>query len=751
MTNITSDEMITYRGGTTLDTVNNATSASTKIEAEPTTMEKNKKNKEQEEHMLFEGKPRYDVCVVGAGISGAVIAEQFASQLGKTSLILERRNHVGGNCYDYVDNRTGILVGMFGRCIFHSNDYRVWSYMQQFSDWSPYHLRVLGQVGDKLFPFPLNIDSVNTLFDLNISSQEEMGRWLASETTTTHEEGFPSLYNSSRPPKNFEEVALSQVGKRLYDLIIKPYMEKKWGDGTLLQELGPEVMMHDTGVLLRNNWDDRYFGNSVFQAVPKYGYTKFFETMLSNPLIELHTGIDYFDVKSDIKCNHTFFTGRIDDYYNNVGLDRLEYRSIDLKWDIIQNKSANYPSSTSVVMYPSHNFTFSRVVQYTQNQNEQVGNMQDTVLIYERDIADGDPIYPVPTAHNKKLYSKYKELATKDDHITFLGTLANYKYLQMDETVINALNVFDNFAPRVAIRQCFHGNTGGPEALVQLLMAFYDWMPTRTFILDHDSGGGHEQKWYEKGYPRLAEVKDRYIKSEELREGDILILIEYDKCPEDLIRKGVKVYIWLLGSFDISAHQAAGCQFFSHNFHLASQYDLNLPRSHIVMPYINIGKTFFGKMQNDKRENLVILNHQDNNGDGFNLLQPLQKFCAVSNNCTIFFPRRLSMQELNKLYLRAKVIFAPCMRGSERGPIESVLAGAVLLTNRCDGGSNILDWPLPEDHILSEKNNIVDVVNQIFNNFEQEQAKLEGFRNQYKSYSHNSMVKDTKRFLHNIV
>eukprot|EP00979_Chaetoceros_neogracilis_P019147 scaffold11859_cov277-Chaetoceros_neogracile.AAC.2 len=169
----------------------------------------------------------YDICIIGAGLSGAVIAEQYASHLGKTSLILEKRDHIGGNCYDYIDPDTNILVNKYGAHLFHTQYYRVWEYIQQFSEWTPYEHRVLGRIGDKDVPIPVNIDTVNILFDLNITSVREMDAWLSEEQQ-----------KYDHDPINSEEMAMSRVGERLYNMIFKPYTIKQWAKTP--KELGPE-------------------------------------------------------------------------------------------------------------------------------------------------------------------------------------------------------------------------------------------------------------------------------------------------------------------------------------------------------------------------------------------------------------------------------------------------------------------------------------------------------------------------------
>ena len=203
----------------------------------------------------------YDNCIVGAGLSGSVIAEQYATKFGQTSLIIEKRNHIGGNVYDYIDDDTGIRCSLYGAHLFHTRHERVWEYVQQFADWIPYEHSVVGNVNGKIVPIPVTIDTVNTLFDLNIQSTQEMDEWLKNEQVQFKDEN-----GNIREPVNSEEVALTQVGQRLYDLIFKPYTYKQWAKYP--SELGPEVLSR---IPVRNNHDGRYFSDP-HQALPKDGF-----------------------------------------------------------------------------------------------------------------------------------------------------------------------------------------------------------------------------------------------------------------------------------------------------------------------------------------------------------------------------------------------------------------------------------------------------------------------------------------------
>lgn len=685
----------------------------------------------------------YDICIIGAGLSGAVIAEQYASHLGKRSLILEKRDHIGGNCYDYIDPDTNILVNKYGAHLFHTQYYRVWEYIQQFSEWTPYEHRVLGRIGDKDVPIPVNIDTVNILFDLNITSVREMDAWLSEEQQ-----------KYDHDPINSEEMAMSRVGERLYNMIFKPYTIKQWAKTP--KELGPEVTAR---IPVRNDWDDRYFPNDVFQALPTHGYTKIFENLImNNPLIETHVNVDYFDVREELAsrsmCGHTFFSGPIDAYFAKEGYEKLEYRSLNFEKKIVKDiGNDKYFLPASVVNYPSADYDFTRIVEYKHLLKQE---SPDTIIFYERSNDDGEPYYPVPNKKNQDLYEKYQKMALEEPNVTFVGRLANYKYFNMDQSILNALELFDANAPRITIMQACKEDTGGPEALVQLASAFHAWMPSRTFVTHYNNQSKfNAQLWAERGYKEFVDIP--VIEMTSLIKGDILIMHDLiTQCPKDLIEKGVKVFVWKLGvplnGSRIQKFLKDGCQFLSHNYYTMSDIesvDYKLPRSHILIPYIRRKKIHSGLIKNDKRENLILYNHihPDQRDEGF---VELSEHCKKAS-CEVIMLKGFNEDELKSLYQKAKIIVGDCLKGSERSVIEAVLAGALFVTSNCLNGKDLRDFPIPRQHKFSNKFSRADVATRLMDNFEEEQQKLEGFRRLYKHYSHETLVEDAKRFFHAVV
>ncbi|KAL7426922.1 hypothetical protein ACHAXH_001322 [Discostella pseudostelligera] len=376
----------------------------------------------------------YDNCIVGAGLSGSVIAENYANLFHKTSLIIERRDHIGGNCFDYIDKDTGIRVSLFGAHLFHTKHQRVWDYVRRFGDWVPYEHRVLGLVNGKHVPIPVTIDTVNILFDLNITNSDEMDEWLKDEQVKlTDKKGKP------REALNSEEVALTRVGPRLYNMIFKPYTYKQWAKYP--EELGPEVLSR---IPFRNDFDGRYFSDK-YQALPKDGYTSLFENMLDSPYITVVKNTDYFDVKDRLKCKRLYYTGPIDTYFADLKWPKLEYRSLSFE-RVVQKNTPGYFQPAPVVNHPQatdvdgNPVDFTRIVEYKHLLNQ---TSKHTIYFIERSTDDGEPYYPIPNDENKNLYLKYQKMAEKEEGVTFVGRLANYKYFNMDDAILNALELFD--------------------------------------------------------------------------------------------------------------------------------------------------------------------------------------------------------------------------------------------------------------------------------------------------------------------
>ena len=385
--------------------------------------------------------PKVDLLIVGAGLSGAVLAERCSKELGMTSVVIDKRDHIGGNCYDYVTPE-GIRASKYGAHLFHTKFPRVWEYVQRHGEWIPFDHRVKGRVADKsgvdqLVPIPPTQETVNALFDANVTSEEEMQAWYDAQRVAPAHGGEPA---------NGEEAALSRVGPDLYEKIFKHYTKKQWDKYP--EELDASVLMR---LPCRTTTDDRYFGDE-WQALPARGYTRVFENMLlGDPNVTVRLNCDFFAERAAGRLpRHSLlvYTGQIDSYYAALGMPKLEYRSLRFEEEYVEKPEGGYFQEAMVVNYPSASVPYTRVVEYkhTPNQPSGVseGKVTGTLIAREYSTAEGEPYYPVPNPENRALYEKYAELAAKEPGVCFVGRLASYKYFNMDQAVLNALEMFDN-------------------------------------------------------------------------------------------------------------------------------------------------------------------------------------------------------------------------------------------------------------------------------------------------------------------
>jgi UDP-galactopyranose mutase len=367
---------------------------------------------------LFRAPKRFDYLIVGAGFAGSVLAERLASQHGARVLLIDRRNHVGGNAYDEA-NEAGILYHKYGPHIFHTNSEQVVEYLSQFTEWRPYEHRVRAVVRDKLVPIPINRTTLNALFGLDLETDEEAAEYLASRAEPVDE------------IRTSEDVVINAVGQELYELFFRGYTRKQWGLDP--SELDKQVTSR---IPTRTNTDDRYFSDT-FQAMPLEGYTKMFERMLDHPLIEKALGLDFRDIETRAHeiADHIIYTGPIDEYFD-FRFGKLPYRSLKFDHQTLEQEQFQ---PVAVVNYPDEKVPYTRISEYKHLTGQEA---PVTTITYEYPSAEGDPYYPIPRPENQELFKKYEALADDTDGVTFVGRLATYRYYNMDQIVGQALATF---------------------------------------------------------------------------------------------------------------------------------------------------------------------------------------------------------------------------------------------------------------------------------------------------------------------
>lgn len=355
----------------------------------------------------------YDYLIVGAGFAGSVLAERLAGE-GNKVLIVDKRDHIAGNAYDYY-NEDGILIHKYGPHIFHTNAKEVFEYLSQFTEWRPYEHKVLASVDGQLVPIPINLNTINQLYNLNLT-EDEVEAFFASKA-----EKVDRIITS-------EDVVVSKVGRELYEKFFRGYTRKQWALDP--SELDASVTAR---VPTRTNTDDRYF-TDTYQSMPLYGYTKMFEKMLSHPNITIQLSTDYKEIVKTTPHKFMIYTGPVDSYFD-YKFGKLPYRSLDFKFETIEAESFQ---PTGTVNYPNEH-AYTRITDFKYLTGQQ---HDKTAIVYEYPQAEGDPYYPVPRPENAEIYKKYQQLASATPNTFFVGRLATYKYYNMDQVVAQSLTLF---------------------------------------------------------------------------------------------------------------------------------------------------------------------------------------------------------------------------------------------------------------------------------------------------------------------
>jgi UDP-galactopyranose mutase len=358
-------------------------------------------------------KSHYDYLIVGAGFAGSVLAERLAAGLGKKVLVCDRRNHVGGNAYDHPD-AAGILVHKYGPHIFHTNSAEIFAYLSRFTAWRKYEHRVLACIEGDLLPIPINLDTINRLYDLNLNEDEVAG-FLAARA------------EQIKNPRTSEDVVLSRVGRDLYEKFFRNYTRKQWGVDP--SQLDAQVTAR---IPVRTNRDDRYFTDQ-FQSMPRHGFTRMFENMLDHENIDLALGADYRELRDEVGFGEVIYSGPIDEYFD-YRFGKLPYRSLHFEHRTLDRE---WLQPAAVVNYPNdHDYT--RITEFKHLTGQQHAR---TSIVYEYPRGEGDPYYPVPRPENAAIYAKYRALGESSRNVRFVGRLGTYRYYNMDQVVGQALTV----------------------------------------------------------------------------------------------------------------------------------------------------------------------------------------------------------------------------------------------------------------------------------------------------------------------
>ncbi|AXC11228.1 UDP-galactopyranose mutase [Acidisarcina polymorpha] len=362
----------------------------------------------------------FDYLIVGAGFAGSVMAERLASQMDASVLLIDRRPHIGGNAYDFY-NEAGILVHRYGPHIFHTNSKRVFDYLTRFTAWRPYEHRVQASVDGQLVPIPINLDTLNKLYGLNMTCRQV-------------EDFLTSVAEPRSPIMTSEDVVVSRVGRELYEKFFRNYTRKQWGLDP--SELDASVTLR---VPVRTSRDDRYFTDQ-YQAMPLHGYTRMFERMLDHPNIRIMLNTEFRDVREEVSFTNVIFTGKIDEYFDYC-LGKLPYRSLRFEH---QTHNSKRFQPAAVVNYPNEH-AYTRVTEFKYLTGQQHAS---TSVVFEYPCSEGDPYYPIPQPQNAELYRQYKTMAEFTPNVHFAGRLGTYKYYNMDQVVAQALKLYQTITER---------------------------------------------------------------------------------------------------------------------------------------------------------------------------------------------------------------------------------------------------------------------------------------------------------------
>lgn len=360
---------------------------------------------------------KYDFFIVGAGLAGAVLAERIVSQLDKRVLVIDKRPHIGGNCYDYVD-KNRILIQRYGPHVFHTSDEKVFYYLSQFTDWHDYKLRVLSFYKGNYYQMPINLETVNRFYGVKLIGKKELKGFLEKKLTP-------------KRTVNLRETVVSGACEELYEALIKNYTQKQWGMPP--EELDKSILQR---IPLRYNKESGYFQDK-YQGLPKLGYSHMINNMLKSKYITVILNTDFFKMAHKPAYKKLIYTGPIDEFFG-YRFGRLQYRGIRFSFKVHALESFQ---QNSIINFPEPNVPYTRITEFKKFYNNRTPN---TVICKEFPVWDEEPAYPVINQKNTMLLKRYLREAKKLKDVIFVGRLAQYRYLDMDDTVKEALKIFED-------------------------------------------------------------------------------------------------------------------------------------------------------------------------------------------------------------------------------------------------------------------------------------------------------------------
>jgi len=370
-----------------------------------------------------------DLVVVGSGFFGLTVAERCAAELGLRVLVLDRRDHIGGNAYSEDEPETGIEIHRYGAHLFHTSNERVWEYANRFTRFTAYQHRVYTTFKNRVYPLPINLGTICEYFGRVFTPDE--ARALIAEQAGEIPAGHE--------PRNLEEKAVSLIGRPLYEAFIRGYTAKQWQTDPL--ELPAEII---TRLPVRYTFDNRYFSDA-FEGLPVDGYTAWLERMADHANIEVRLGTDFFDLRDDLVGQvPVVYTGPLDRYFD-FAEGELGWRTLDFETEV---KPTGDFQGTAVMNYADVDVPYTRIHEFRHFHPERRHYPDDRTVImreYSRFAERGDePYYPINTAGDRERLLRYREMARREDGVLFGGRLGTYKYLDMHMAIASALSMVDN-------------------------------------------------------------------------------------------------------------------------------------------------------------------------------------------------------------------------------------------------------------------------------------------------------------------